>query len=58
MEERPKVDGVSCDDDGGGDYGDGDDRDDGDGDGDDYGDGDDCDDDDGDDCFVWTSGRK
>ena len=52
MEERPKVDGVSCDDDGGGDYGDGDDRDDGDG------DGDDCDDDDGDDCFVWTSGRK
>ena len=26
MEERPKVDGVSCDDDGGGDYGDGDDR--------------------------------
>ena len=42
MEERPKVDGVSCDDDGGGDYGVGDD----------------CDDDDGDDCFVWTSGRK
>ena len=47
MEERPKVDGVSCDDDGGGDYGD-----------DDGGDGGDGDDDDGDDCFVWTSGRK
>ena len=52
MEERPKVDGVSCDDDGDGDDCDDDDCD------DDGGDGGDCDDDDGDDCFVWTSGRK